>query len=423
MNRQFRSGHDGTGRSLGYGGTPKVTQGGVYFPSDIDTETLDKMQKAFDSQDKRTITNRPGPGGWRLLEGEMAFKVRGSDSVLTALNGLEADLFEIYPDDREMVRACLEAMIQPIGFVVEDARTDTAQPRVNLQVGGTHPSGAPSVYNIPGQEDALISQGSAVVFGVPNLSDPAQFGTKAGGKAENKITLQPRAADKRSVARRVQLVLGQIINNPAKYMRAMKDFAHIATATTKCALRLITSFKVALLMGVDLLLKNDIIRISPNAPELLDAAGAQLTNEQTVARLGELIGVLDRRSVYGGLNVRRRAFWNEFDFDLKQRILFVPDPDSKAYNARNEFGFRRDPANNTWTSVARETTGEAKRDPIGRLFKLQLTHFNNLLETFTEAAWEERRLTMGRAESAPSTADTSVFTILMQPHGGLSDIK
>lgn len=425
-NRPYRYGFNGQGRSLGYGDAPKVARGEITSAYQVDVRTLTKMQDVFDNEDKRSLMKRPGQGGFRLLEGEMAFKVRGGGNrVLTALNGLDAEIVEVYPDDRELVRDILSMLIQPVGVVREDARTDQDFPQVTLRVGGTCPQGAPNIYNVPGQQAAIITTACAVVYDVPNLSDPVQYGTKAGGRAENKVTLVARAADKTSVARKIQNVLGNLIHDPEKFKRALKEHPGVANSWLHVGLRVVNSFKVSLLMSLDLLLKEDIIRISPNAPELLDADGTtQLTSEDTVARLGELLGVLDQRRVFGSLTTAQRSRWKTLDFNLKQRMVPVPDPQSKTYNAANEFGFVRDVANNTWSSKARVgQTGELRRDPIGKLLELSLTHLPQLLEAFTVATYDERRKEMGVALTSPSLAGTCIFDMMLTPHGGLSDIK
>lgn len=423
MNRPVRFGHDGNGRSLGYGDTPKVARAEITSAYDVDIRTLTAAQSAYDGEDKKSFMKRPGD--WRLIKDEMAFKVRGGGNrVLTALNGLDAELVTVYPDDRELVRDLLSMMIQPIGVVREDARTDQDAPQVTLRVGGTCPAGAPNIYNVPGQEKALITAGCTVVFDVPSLSDPIQFGTKAGGKSEGKVLLVARAADKRSTSRRIQNVLGHIIHDPARFQRALKEHTRIATSMTKVAFRIVHSYKVSLLMGLDLLLKNGILAVTPGTTELLGAGGAALSSEDTVARIAELIGVLDQRRVYASLSAPQRSKWRVLDFNLKQRMLPVPDPRNKAYNAANEFGFTRNPANNTWESKARVAqTGELKRDPLGKLLEHSLTHVPLLLEAFTEANFDERRLSMGIALTSPSLAGTGIFDMQLIPHGGLSDIK
>src|SRR5690606_32508345 len=204
-----------------------------------------------------------------------------------------------------------------------DGRTDIDEPQVTLRVGGTVPQGSPCIFNVPGQVNAQIDVGNMVVYDVPDLRDPIQFGNSASGRPINKVTLVARAADKTSTARRIQNVLGSIVHDPAKFERAMVDHAAAATAMTRAALSIVNSYKTSLLMGLDLLLKNDIVRVSPSARELLDNGGAQLDSDETVARLGELIGVLDKRAVYASLGAAERAKYANLEFDLKQRFLPV----------------------------------------------------------------------------------------------------
>lgn len=443
MNRPLRFGFDGTGRSLGYGGAPKVSRGEITSAYDVDVRTLTAMQDVFDNEDKKSLMKRPGEGGFRLLEGEKAFKVRGGGSrVLTALNGLDAEFVEVYPNDREMVRDLLSMVIQPIGIVREDARTDQDAPQVTLRVGGSCPDGAPNIYNVKGQEGALITTGCAIVWDVPSLTDPVQFGTRAGGRAENKVMLVARAADKRSTARMIQNLMGHILHDPARFKKAMKEHPRVANAMSKVTMRAVTSYKMAFLMGVDHCLKHGILQVVgaptpvlPNgqpakpSPALLgapagDGSYAALSSEDTTARLAELVGVLDKRQRFGTLSAPEKAFWSEFEFNINQRMIPVPDPRNEAYNASNEFGMVRDRANNTWVSKGRiGQSGNLKRDPIGRLLEKSLTHFPLLLEAFTEANFEERRKMMGTALTTPSLADTCIFDMQIIPHGGLSDVQ
>ena len=61
MNRPLRFGRDGTGRSLGYGGAPKVARGEITSAYDVDVRTLTAMQDVFDNEDKKSLMKRPSP--------------------------------------------------------------------------------------------------------------------------------------------------------------------------------------------------------------------------------------------------------------------------------------------------------------------------------------------------------------------------
>lgn len=425
VDRPVRWGFNGVGRSLDWGNAPKVARAEITSAYDVDVRQIAMSKAAFCNEDRRTITKRPADDAWDLLEGEWAFKVRGAgNAVLTCLNGLEAPIVEVYPNDRGLVRDILESMIQPIGVVREDVRADKDKVQVTLRTGGSCPAGSPGYYNVPGQEHAHIFTGGAVVVGVPDLADPILFGTRASGMPENKITLVCRGADKRSVARRIQNVLGNIVYSPEKFARALKDHPRISNAWIKIAMRIVHSYKVSALMTLDLLLKADVLRVSPAAVELLaNDRVTPLPNEETVARLAELLGVLDRRRVFGSLTAAQSRKWRELDFFVSQRIIPVPHPDSGAYNLANEFGFARDPNTGVWSSKARiDQSGELSREPIGRLLEQQYTHFSYVLESYTEAMWEELRLTMGTAFTTPSQASTGIFDMFIIPHGGLSTI-
>lgn len=423
--RPRRFGFRGDGRSLGPEHAPKVTRAEITAAYWVDLRSISRLQSMFESDKYRTLTKRPGPGGWDLKEGEMAYRfIEGDGAVLTTLNGIEAPFLTIYPDNHQLVRDLCDSVVQGVGFVVEDARTDDSNPQVTLQVGGTRSFGVPCVSNVPGQENTTPSVGRAVVFCVPDLSEPLQYGNTASGVTENKVTLQGRAASKKSTARRAQNILSHVVHDPSRFTAAMKDYPKLATCWVRLALRFVHSYKLSFVLGIEFLLQKDIIRV--NAPALLGPGGAALSTTDTAARFAEIIGVLDDKTVYAGMTRAERTFWKETSFELVGRMLPVADPESDAYNAKFEFGFRRDAANNTWDSVARVggTTGEIARTPVGKLLAESLTHVPYVLQSYTEANNDEARLQIGVALSTPTLQSTGMADYVLLPRGSIAaDIK
>lgn len=421
--RPVQFGNSGGGRALGFGQAPLVSRGSVPTGATIDTATIAASRANMMSKSKSSLM--PVTEDFRLLAGEMAFKVRGSRSVLTTLNGLDVQFVEQFPNQPEVVAALLESIIQPIGVVEFDARTDTrgANPPVTLLVGGTVPQGSPCLFNRPGQEKSAVTFGGRVIFGVPNLSDPKQFGNPGSGRSSGKVGLVARGQDKRSFATRATLMIGTIVNDPTKFRKALKDYPLVANSWTNLSFRLLKSYKVAALMLIDLLLKRNILSVDPAALELLDSQGNELDSEETVTQIAKLLGVVEPVGAYATLTAAQRKKWKELAFEANGRMTLAPLGTS-GYNAAHEFGFGYNAETGEWGSKARAgQTGEIQRTPTGDLLKLQITHMQMLLESCAECMFDENRLCMGIALTEPSNAATGRFDMLLQVHGGMSDIQ
>ena len=422
MNRAVRYGTHGSGRDLAHRDGKKVSQQAITASYWVDKQTMEQQMRVYDDNDQRSLMSRPNEsdGAFRLLEGEIAFKVKGrGDSVLTALNGLDAPFVKIFPNNPQLVRALLDSIIIPIGIVEQDARTDIIDPKVTLHVGGTIPSGAPQKYNVPGQEKAFVTSGCQVVAGAPDLCNPIMFGNPEGGKPRGKVVLVLRAADKTSTAKRIRLVLGSFVHNPSKFRAAMSDYKKIALSVENAALSVINSYKVSALSVINLLLERGVLSVNNARSELRGAAPTEVTT-----RLAELLGVLERRRVYAELSAQERAFYTKLEFDLKQRMLPVPDPKSEAYNVRNEFGFSYDQQRNTWTSIARQDqTGLPRRTPAGQFLRHTLTHFDSMVETLMQAFYSEKEHVLGQALNTPSNTGSGIFHLHLMPHGGMTDMN
>jgi len=423
--RQLKTvrGTNGNGRQLGYGDGKKVKQGGINSSFRVDTIGLRESSAILSAGDKATRTKMPGPNGFRLVENEMAFKVLGGgDRVRTALNGLDAPLCAAYPDNPELVRALLFEMIQPMGIVEEDARTDKNEPKVTLTIGGTASLGAPAAYNFGELSNPHIVPGAQVVFDVPNLDEPVQYGNTRSGVPMHKIRLVPRAADKRTCATRIQTIVAQVNHDPAKFKEALTDHHQLAHSWMHISRAIVTSYKTALLMGINLLIKQGVLEVAEGNG--LDAApgAADLSSEEVVARMGEFLSLLKEGRASAQLNAAQRKKWKEIEFGLRSRMVPTPNPQSKKYNLAHEFGFSVQAGG--YQSMARVNgTGTPKNDQLGRLLQHSLTHFPQMLQAVCTAVYSERKNAMGVALTEPSNQGTGLFQLYLQPHGGLTDIE
>jgi hypothetical protein len=420
--RSTRYGRNGAGRQLSYGDGKKVTQGGINSAYRVDTVSLRQSAAVLESGDVRTLTRMPGPGGMKLVEGEMAFKVLGGgDRVRTALNGLDARLVAAYPDDPEMVRALLAEMIQPMGIVEEDARTDKNEPKVTLRIGGTHPMGAPGSYNFGDLSNPKIVPGAMVVFDVPNLEQPIQYGNPQSGVPMHKIKLVPRAADKRTCAARIQTIVSRVNHDPVKFKEALTEHHSLAHSWMKISSAIITSYKTALLMGIDLLIKEGVLEVAEG--QGLDGPnGDTLASEDAVARIAEYIALLKEGRFSAQLSAAQRAKWKKIEFELRNRMMPTPNPQSGKYNVAHEFGFRMEESG-TYSSKGRVNgTGAPKNDALGKLLQHSIAHFPQMLQSVVTAVYSERKNAMGVALTEPSNEGTGLFQLYLQPHGGMYDL-
>lgn len=423
--RPVQFGHNGAGRVFGYGQGPLVSRGSVPGGYVVDTGSIATQRANMLKKGKTTLM--PITDDFRLLSGEMAFKIRGRSGVITALNGLDVAFVEAYPGQPDVVAALLESIIQPIGVVQFDVAPSgtKANPPVTLIVGGSVPQGSPCLFNRPGQEKAHITLNSRVIYGVPNLQDPLQFGTTASGRPVGKVGLVARGQNTGSFGHRATLMIGALINDPAKFRKGLKDHKLVANSWANLGFRVLKSYKVAALMLIDLLLKRGVLYVNPAALELLDPRDntTELSSEETVAQIAKLLGVLDSRSAYATLSARQRGKWKEISFEANGRMTMAP-LGASGYNSAHEFGFGFNEQTGQWVSKARAgQTGEIQNTAIGDLLKLQVTHLKMLFESCLDAMHAENTLSMGIALTVPSLSETCVFDLLLQPHGGLTDIE
>lgn len=434
---------NGIGRMMGPGDVPKVQQMGQQQSYSVAVEVLRMLENVFRLNEK-THTKPPHSFKkefWYPLAGEPAVKMRGnaSDEVFTGLNGLDADAWESYPDDPEMVRLIVRSKIQFVGIVDQNARTDLDFPRVTLKFGGTVPQYAPGAYNTPGREGGEIQFADKVVYDVPHLEKPiiAGFPSKIG-----KIVMVPCPATKESITARILHTTAHILHDPAKYKRAMGRSEHIANANMHTAVALKNAALVNGLMLVDLLLKQGVLTLGANAPELYGdelqrqvlAAPANadaLVRENSApitARLAEALSLLHpgehniaQPGVFAAnLSTEQLRKWNQLEFDAGQRLFPLPNPETGKLNARNEFGMRTSDIDTPISSGRSLESGEILRTPVGNLLGKSLTAFPHAIQALVVAIDEENRNKAGWAASTPNQSGTGLFTLALVPEGGNS---
>ncbi len=446
--RDIRFGFNGEGRDIGYGDGKKVHVGAITSAYYVDATSICECEQVFDSNQYKGFMPRPGPRGYELFAGEMAFTVRGSGGrVRTAINGLDARFAELYPDNAELVRQLLEEVIEPIGAVTEDPmKMVNGESMVTLFVGGTHPFGAPSVYNF-GYADNMkqatsphIIAGSQVCFVPPNLKHPVQFGNPASGVPAGKVRLVARAADKRSTASRIITMIGELNRNPEKLKAALRDHAGVAHTWMRIGKAVVQSYETALLLGLNVLLKRNIIQIvgAPTAAgaapvtELLQpvpvggGVAEALASEDTVVRMAEFIGLINAHNSTSAaaLGPDDRAKWKTIEYELRNTMLPAPNPTTQKYNAAYQFGFVVNKNDGTYASKARvDGRGAIRDNAMGKFFQKSLNHWREFLEALTGGVYHEQRKSMGVALTEPSVRGESRFQMLLMPHGGLSDMN
>ena len=440
MDLNPRLDHEGFGRELAPSDIKKVSRGEITASFFVDTATIRAQKAAFANGDMVKHTKEPGERGWDLLEGEMAVGMRGStnNAVFTALNGLEAAAAKMFPDNPVLCRDIMMTQITPRGVIREDARTDMAGAKVTLRVGGTCPGGAPSEYTVPGTEDAFLTDSCGVVFDAPDLKNPIQFGNEESGRPKNKITLQPRAANKTMIATRALNIISHLIHDPVRMKEAMEQNEHVANSWIKLGFSVLNSYQVAHCMALNQDLRREIgatggaafvgapFQVNPLFPELLIGTTTEPGREpkpveQIIANYAELIGLLPAGRVAVTLSATRKQYWAEHAFALKNALLPTPHIDSKSYNVAYAFGFSRMGPNNTIESLA--TNGDViKRTPIGQLYAKSLVHTQEMIQALVVCANEEKRLTMGVVTQPPNPTGTNIFEYQIIPNGGVGDI-
>lgn len=435
---QNRLDHDGAGRELTAGDQKKVAVAEITQPFFIDVSTIRKQKATFANSESAKLTRAPGDKGFDVREGQMAFRLRnGNGGVMVALNGLEEGLVKQFGKSRpRLIRDMLSLMIIPLGVVREDANTDTAGPMCTLRVGGTCPGGAPNEYNVPGTEEAFIQEGSGVVFDVPDLVNPMQWGTESTGRPKDQITLVPRAASKTMIATRALNIVSTLIHDPIRFAEALADYEHIANTWVKLGFRMLNSYQVAHCMALNQTL------VRPNgtrgSPFIVNPAFTELTGvpadgkpipgvpprraEEVVAAYAELIGVLPEGRVSASLTPAQTQYWAEIKFALKNALLPTPHVDTQAYNAAYSFGFSKRGPNNTIESIA--LNGDTPRNtPIGALYSKSMVHVNEMLESMADCVYEEQSKTMGVCHIAPNPTGTGIFNYQIIPNGGVGALK
>lgn len=416
----------GLNRAMGPGDQAKVKQMVQQQSYRVDVEQLAKQKQAFGG-DAKTHTKADmalfDPKFWLPLTDEPAVKLRGktSDAVFTALNGIDTEAWESYPGDAEMARLVVRSKIQFVGIVDQNARPDKDEPKVTVQYAGTVTQYAPGIYNIPGREDGEIQFSNRVVYDVPNLVNPivAGFPQKIG-----KIVLVPCQVTKESIAARILHVSSHIVHDPAKYKLAMANFDAIADANQNTAMAIRNAALVNGLMMIDYLLKEKVLAIGAAAPELAGGNSAEST-----VKLAEALSLLypgehnvaQPSSFSTGLTSAQLQAWNRREFDIVQRLLPLPNPDTGKMNARNEFGMEFDQEIGAPRSQGRSLeTGDILRTPIGGLLRQSLTAMPHLIQSLALAIDDENRNCAGWAASTPNQAGTAQFNLCLVPQGGMA---
>ena len=421
------------GRTYGYGGGKKVGAAVATSAYTVNSAAIDVAEKVFRDRSIKTFTEHPGPGGFTLCEGEVAFVLRGSSTmVLTALNGLDHKLAGIFPNDEELVRQLLYEMVQPVGFVQQQPTTAKCA-KVTLRVSGTHWHGAPHVYNFGTYgsivnakqyggfaTDPHITPGCAIVMDIPNLKNPIQFGNATTGAGPKKIRLVPRALDKRKAATRIALITGVLNRDPEKFKLAMAEFEGVKHSWIGVAKAVQESYLTAFLMGLDVFLKRDILKLGDGAPELARAGAA---SEDIVARIAEYLGMIrNSTTATAALGDDARQRWAETRFELINRQLPTPSATSNKTNAAYQFGFSVNPATGVFSSKALVggKGSRVKDDAIGKLFTLSLNHWDAALQAIAGAVYSESKNIIGYALTEPSVQETSQYQMFIAPHGGMT---
>lgn len=421
MNSFPQNGRSPQDRTMGPGDQPKVQQAAINHAYHVDTDTIERQQAIF-ANGQATHSKPPLANNFKLQEMEMAVKLRGkADGVFTALNGLDAQFYERYPEDPEMARRCLASILQIVGVVHQDARTDLGAPLVTLVISGSIAQIAPGKYNIPGLETAEIQFTDAVVYDVPSLKNPIVGGNPA---TTHKIVMVPRPQTKKSISEGILRETAHILHDPANYVAAMNKFEHIANAKMHTAIALRNATLINGLMFLDVLLENGIVQFTaaPAKGAVFDGAD----RPEKVAQLAEVLSLLhpgehnvaEAGEFASRLSLADQGAWKKIEFDLFQRLLPLPNPSTNSYNLRNEFGVTDEAG--VPRSNGRTDSGEVKRTPVGHLLNKTLTATQHMIQALAVAIDEERRNCAGWAMNTPNQDGTNYFQLALVPRGGLS---
>lgn len=412
----------------------KQSQAQITMQFPIDTITISEMKAAFSQAEPNVITKRPeGNGAWDLLHGECLVRLRGNEDrgVFTCISGIEKGIVEhVGKDEPELIRDLVEQILQPVGFVQYDislTSPDLRSHKVSGIVGGTYPIGAPSSYNFggagvdeeAGEREKTIQQGNGFVMVPPNLKDPIQHGTFVSGRPLNKITMVARPANKTAAGTTALNLMSRMIHNPSLFRKAMAINAKIADVWINMSSSVIAAFEMAHLMCFYRDLKAGICTIDQGKfPELYES-GRQ-TPENIVATYAELIGAIPRGAVWGRLSAKKRTFWVEHAFALKNSMMPVPHHESKAYNIKYAFGFVGVVGGQAQLLGSEGST--IKETPIGQIYAKSLTSVPNMFQAVIACGWEERRKIMGVAHSSVNALGEGFFNAQIIPGGGVGDL-
>jgi hypothetical protein len=422
MNPFPKNGWGGQPPQMGPGDQPKVQQAGMNHAYHVDIDTIERQQAIF-ANGQATHSKPPLANNFKLQEMEMAVKLRGKgDGVFTALNGLDAQFYERYPEDPEMARRCLASILQIVGIVHQDARTDLSAPLVTLVISGSIAQIAPGKYNIPGLETAEIQFTDAVVYDVPNLKNPIVGGNPAN---THKIVMVPRPQTKKSISEGILRETAHILHDPANYTAAMNKFEQIANAKMHTAIALRNATLINGLMFLDVMLANGIVQFTPGSVKGATFDGVE--QPEKVAQLAELLSLLhpgehnvaEAGEFASRLSLADQGAWKKVEFDLFQRLLPLPNPATNRYNLRNEFGVIT-PEGGVPRATGRTETGEVMRTPVGHLLNKTLTATQHMIQALAVAIDEEKRNCAGWAMNTPNQDGTNYFQLALVPHGGLS---
>ena len=425
--RDIRFGFDGAGRALGPNGAKKVEQAVITKQFALDTLSIQRSRELLRCS-PHSFTKYTCEDVFHFKQDELAFYVRGSsqDAVRTSVNGLDAQFSAHYPNDPEMVRALVEEIIVPIGFVEEDVDPAKRIGYVALQVGGSKTTGAPGVYNFAGAgKNPQISPGVGVCFVPPNLVHTHQYGNAANGVPEGKVLLVARAANSQSTSDRILTIVSHINTDPMRFKAAMSKVPKLVETWTRTACAIESALTSSMLLGIYVLLKNNILAVGDAARQSLETRNAPDSRdyaETVTTRMGELLGAIKATRISSELSAAENKEWKRLQFELRQTLFLVPHHKTNKLNARYEFGFKRLMSGENISIGRNAASSKVANNGFGEMLSLQLGYLDNMLQRICQAMYAEREKQLGVAHSTPTNVDTGLFQMFIAPRGGLAEI-
>lgn len=357
--------------------------------------TVHYDQEVLKQQKQSTVTRRSlyqAPTEYDLngVEGDGTLMRKTSTTtgrgpfVFTTTNGLGSTERALFPNDLEMAKEALKMKYTP-GPILADGLS-VSNPRLN-------PTGTKGIFfgTVAVVANDRVLPGDYVMLDMTNPNEHAKaYGAGRVGTSRN--TRRPLIYVKYTPMKPTATLLRHIrkvINTPDLYRLLSSENPKTAKMWENAVSSIFRDEMLTVSLGIHNLL--DVLQPRPEASELRDDLGDELSKEETTTRIAQMLGAIPIDNETAQVRDRSAngvAFWKM----ARKRILNMKYYDGK--NINDEFGFHRN--GREFTSDARDLKSrKLKNNAAGNIVRQQLNSSTRRIVSTYMAADDAKRWVMG----------------------------